>query len=406
MPAPTDPGPFVAPRYGERSLADLLGSVYAAVASDSARPGRTHDSARPAAGGSAGDRGPADLLGLSAVLPGTRRIVVLLADGLGAHLLPLAAPAAPTLAAATALPPLTCGFPSTTPTSLVSLGVGAPPGRHGVVGFTVRLPGTDRLFTHIRWDADVDPRRWQPLASCFDRGRVAGVPGWVVGPPSFAASGLTDAAYRGAGYLGARGTDQIVAEVTGALAAADRGVIFVYRPEIDRAGHLSGPGSAPWLAAVAAVDEVVTRIAAVLPADAALVVTADHGMVRVDAPDRIDLDERPELLAGTRVIAGEGRARYVHTEPGAVGDVLAAWRELLAGRAEVVSRDEAIAAGWYGPTTPAAAERIGDVVAACRDRSVLVRTRAEPIESAFAGYHGSLTEVEMTVPLLLVRPAT
>jgi hypothetical protein len=386
MPTSTDPGPFVPPRYGERSLADLLGSAYAAVA------------------GGADGNGGLDPLGLSAVLPGIRRIVVLLADGLGAHLLPLAAPVAPTLAAATALPPLTCGFPSTTPTSLVSVGVGAPPGRHGVVGFTVRLPGTDRLFTHIRWDAEVDPRRWQPLASCFDRGRAAGVPGWVVGSPSFATSGLTDAAYRGADYLGARGTDQFVAAVTRASTAADRGVIFVYRPEIDHAGHLSGPGSAPWLAAVAAVDEVVAGIAAVLPADAALVVTADHGMVRVGDADRIDLDTDPDLLRGTRVIAGEGRARYVHAEPGAAPDVLAAWRELLAGRAEVVSRDEAIAAGWYGPTTPAAAQRIGDVVAVCRGRSVLVRSRAEPTESAFLGYHGSLTEVEMTVPLLLVRP--
>ncbi|BCJ34938.1 alkaline phosphatase family protein [Actinocatenispora thailandica] len=380
--APRVVDPFVAPRYGERSLADLLGSVYAVLGA-----------------------GGADPLGLADRLPGVRRVVLLLADGLGAGLLPLAAPAAPALAAAVALPPLTCGFPSTTPTSLVSLGVGAPPGRHGVVGFTVRLPGTDRLFTHIRWDADVDPRAWQPLDSCFDRGRAAGVPGWVVGPASFAGSGLTDAAYRGAGYLGARGTGQIVSQVAGALAAADRGVVYVYRPEIDRAGHLSGPGSAPWLAAVAAVDEVVAGIAAVLPADAALLVTADHGMVRVGDADRIDLDGQPALLAGTRVIAGEGRARYVHAEPGAAGDVLATWRELLTDRAEVVSRQEAIAAGWYGPTSPAAAERIGDVVAACRGRSVLVRTVEEPTESRFLGYHGSLTAVEMTVPLLLVRPA-
>lgn len=397
MPTQAEPGPFVAPRYGVRSLADLLGSVYSAIGAGSAgRAGAAAGAARvDGAGGS-------DPVGLSAMLPGVRRVVVLLADGLGAHLLPLAAPVAPTLAAATALPPLTCGFPSTTPTSLVSFGVGAPPGRHGVVGFTVRLPGTDRLFTHIHWDTDVDPRAWQPLDSCFDRGRAAGIPGWVVGPRSFADSGLTDAAYRGADYLGARGTEQIVAEVSTALAAAEAGVVHVYRPEIDHAGHLSGPGSAPWLAAVAAVDELVARIAAVLPADAALLVTADHGMVRADDADRIDLDAVPALLAGTRVIAGEGRARYVHAEPGAAADVLAAWRELLAGRVEVVSRHEAIAAGWYGPTTPAAADRIGDVVAACRGRTVLVRTRAEPVESAFLGYHGSLTEVEMMVPLLLL----
>ena len=67
---------------------------------------------------------------------------MLLVDGLGWYQLPTAAPYAPTLAglAAPVARPLIGGFPSTTPTSLVTLGTGVAPGAHGVLGFTVGCP--------------------------------------------------------------------------------------------------------------------------------------------------------------------------------------------------------------------------------------------------------------------------
>jgi hypothetical protein len=68
----------------------------------------------------------------------------------------------------------------------------------------------------------------------------------------------------------------------------------------------------------------------------------------------------------------------------------------------VVSRDEAIAAGWFGERiADRVRERIGDVVAAARDATVMVRRTVEPVESALIGHHGSLTTAEQRVPLLL-----
>lgn len=101
---------LVAPGYGRASLAELLPAALAVLGVDTGT----------------------DALGLTERLAGVRRIAVLLVDGLGAELLPDLAPVAPVLAAPAAV--LTCGFPSTTPTSLTTLGTGEPPGRHGVVG--------------------------------------------------------------------------------------------------------------------------------------------------------------------------------------------------------------------------------------------------------------------------------
>jgi hypothetical protein len=82
--------------------------------------------------------------------------------------------------------------------------------------------------------------------------------------------------------------------------------------------------------------------------------------------------------------------------------VLATWREILAERAWVVSRDEAIAEGWFGDRVgDDVRRRIGDVVAAARGSAAVVRRKLEPLESSLVGHHGSLTTAEQRVPLLL-----
>jgi hypothetical protein len=140
-----------------------------------------------------------------------------------------------------------------------------------------------------------------------------------------------------------------------------------------------------------------------LPDDAALLVTADHGMLDVPADTRVDLDAEPDLLEGVRLLTGEPRARYVHAEPGAEDDVLDRWRAVLGDRAWVGSRAEAIASGVYGPVDDAVAARIGDVVALARGTWALTATRREPIPSRLAAYHGSLTATELAIPLLTAR---
>jgi hypothetical protein len=123
-------------------------------------------------------------------------------------------------------------------------------------------------------------------------------------------------------------------------------------------------------------------------------------MVDVTPEDKFDVDEHPELRSGLALLGGEPRARHLYARRGAAPDLLAAWREGLGDRAWVLSRDEAIKEGWFGPVDPAMAGRIGDVVAAPAGSLALVATKAEPRESALFGMHGSLTAAEQLVPAL------
>ena len=77
-----------------------------------------------------------DMKGLLDELGPVPQVAVVLVDGMGHELLPAMAPHAPLLAELMARGPsrrLECTFPATTPTSLVSLGTGERPGRHGVL---------------------------------------------------------------------------------------------------------------------------------------------------------------------------------------------------------------------------------------------------------------------------------
>lgn len=361
------------------SLADVMPSVFALL-------------------GGPGD----DRIGLAERLGSPRRVVVLLVDGLGYHLVPAAGQWSALLADAAAgrigsLAELQSGLPSTTPVSLASLATGVPAGEHGIVGFTVRVPGTDRVLTHIRWRDDPPVSTWAPMPTLFSRAAAAGVTSAAVLPAEFAGTGLTRAVYGGARFVAlSRGDDPVAA-----LVSADADVVLGYSSAVDTAMHLHGLTSPQWGAAVARAGRLIERLRAALPADTALLVTADHGGLDVPASSRLDLADNVDLRSGVRIVAGEPRFRYLHTADGAAADVHAVWTEVLGHRADVLTRDELIDSGLLGTVRAEFAPRIGDLVAICRDDFAIFAREHEPKEvSALIGLHGARTDVETAVPLL------
>ena len=349
--------------------------------------------------------GAVDALGVTEWVGEVRRVAVVLVDGMGWHLLSELAADAPLLASVLAghagqLDELACTFPSTTPTSLASLATGVAPGRHGILGFTVNIPDTDRVLNHIYWRDDPPAGQWQPVPTWFERLHCAGVGARAVLPAAFLGSGLTAATYRGARFVPATHDDDYAQLVVDQLRGAP-GLVYAYTAALDTAAHLFGVGSPEWHAAGAYVDALLTRLVEALPPDGALLITADHGGLNVPQDRRIDLDADVRLSAGVRVVAGDPRVRYLHTEPGAASDVIAAWSELLAGRADVRSRDDAVAAGLFGPVLPDHLPRIGDVVVSCLGDTAVLASAHEPPEAAqLIGFHGASDPVEMAIPLI------
>jgi hypothetical protein len=378
------------PRYGEASLAEVAPSLLAALDVP-------------------GSRNP---LGVEPL----RRACLLVVDGLGWELLLANRRAAPTLAAAAERGrPVTTGFPATTVSSLASIGTGLSPGRHGLVGYTIALPGMERAFNCLRWSPyglggsrdlrdRVVPERIQPEPTAFEAAEADGIEVTLVGAGEYAASGFTRAALRGGGYWRTHSLGDQAAGAVAGLGRGRRSLVYLYHPDLDRTGHVRGATSDAWRMELAHVDRLVGHIAERLPGDAALFVTGDHGMVDLRPTQLVDLADRPELADGVRLLSGEARARHVHTRKGAAADVLAAWRGMLGHEMWVLPGEEAVAAGWFGPeVTDDARSRIGDVVAAASGPIGVVQREVDPTAPLLTGHHGSFTPAEQLVPFLELR---
>jgi hypothetical protein len=114
------------------------------------------------------------------------------------------------------------------------------------------------------------------------------------------------------------------------------------------------------------------------------------------------VEDHPELRAGVTLIGGEARFRHVYCQDGAVDDVIDTWRAHLDDRAEVLTREEGYARGWFGDGGGAEVrQRIGDVVVACQGDAAVLDTSTFPYEARLVGMHGSLTPAEMLVPVLV-----
>jgi len=393
--APAGPGLPPGPVPPERALRSVLTSAAAAL----------------------GVPGCANALGV----PVTRRVVVALVDGLGRGVLKRFSGHAPTLRAAMADGGrvLTAATPTTTAASLTSLGTGLDVGEHGVAGYDVLDPDRGVVVNMLGgWDEATDPLAWQPHPTVFERAVEAGVDAVTVSLPEFEHSALTRAGLRGGRFVGGRGLLARAGHAERVLADARvPTLVYFYVNELDKAGHRDGVGSRSWLHALEEVDAALRRLVSRVPAGTVVLATGDHGMVDVAASRRVDYaalgDDgapvRPGLLAGVAHTAGEPRLVQLHFAPTATPaereGTRRAWEDAYGDQAWILTRDEAVAAGWFGErVAERVLPRIGDLLVACHGELALYDgRRVSPRAFAMVGQHGSPTRAEREVPLLTWR---
>ncbi|MDP9906150.1 alkaline phosphatase family protein [Arthrobacter bambusae] len=344
-------------------------------------------------------------------LPASQRVCVVLADGLGRNLLKQKAAHTPFLRSIAnsgqgAVPVwLDSAFPSTTASSLASLGTGRTPGEHGMVGYDVLDPAQDKVVNLLgNWDAGVDPLRWQPFPTIFER-VAADADVVTVSLPQFGASPMTRAALRGSRFVSGTSLHARTAMAGEEMAAGTPSLMYFYVNELDKAGHRYGCQSDRWEHQLEEIDSTVKRLSASLPAGTTILLTGDHGMLDVPESQRIDYSADPALIAGVRHTAGEPRMVHLYLEPDAReldrDALLDAWRARFGDRIWAFTRGQALEAGLFGVLRPEVSPRIGDVMIAARDTLALYDVRrVRPTALEVVGQHGSLTKAEREVPLL------
>jgi hypothetical protein len=293
-------------------------------------------------------------------------------------------------------------FPSTTATSLATLTTGELPGVHGMLGYTIQVPRSGgRLLNALKWDERVDPENWQPVETLFQRAAKTGITVTHVAAKRYENSGFTRAVFRGAQYKGANVVADLVSETKQALQKTPS-FVYLYVNDLDNAGHSDGVGSDKWIAALSAIDQMVSQLMKEVPKGTRIWITSDHGMINVE--EKIIIGQDTPLLTGVSVIAGEPRARHIYlTEdsPRAREDVASLWQQYLQEKALVVTREQAIASNLFGTfVNPDALDRMGEVIAIARGGLVLLDADRADKEGAMVGHHGGDSLIESQVGLL------
>ena len=388
-------------------------------------------------------------LGLDQLGDAQAPLVMVLVDGLGWQMLRECAGHTPNLRRLLADSDYlhTCA-PSTTAAALTTLATGVYPGAHAMVGYAVRdpllrgqlgaghVPKASDVFDLITFkNSSHDPLTWQSVPTLIERANAKAKAGCgpqlgavSIGRSKFAGSGLSLAAWRGFKHIGVDALDQRPYQAYRAIKEGAK-LVYLYVGELDHAGHNHGWHSDKWLQALEALDAMVGQLFRRLPAGTRIVLTADHGMVDTDRHHRIDLAKEKELAKDVVAVAGESRflqlyvADDVASAPaagspglgvagprGACGvvenngreelaqSVAKRWAEFLGDRAIWVGTDPA---PLMGPLSPGARAAVGDVLVALNDNWTVVDSRVQSFHATqLIGVHGSLTPVELEVPLI------
>lgn len=335
-------------------------------------------------------------------IPSSSHVIVLLIDGLGEIQLKKFG-ADLFLSRSTTAFAMRTQFPSTTPVALGSLGTGETPGQHGFVGASFFLPEEEALLAPLRWGSTPHPMSMTPSAPLFEWAATQGIDVASVAREKFRNSGLTQSVLRGGSYVGAADLVEmemvVLDRINKALAPA---LTYVYWPDLDRVGHIHGPGSSQWLAELDLIDSFIAHLADAIAkkskSDICLIVTSDHGMVSCPVERSVHIESHVDLAIDVRLVAGDPRARHIYTRPGAARDTANRWEEVLGEDFTVIPRDTLIQDGYFPNFDSDFVERLGDFMVVARTDSMLT-SNFDKRTSSLLGQHGSFSEAEMIIPM-------
>jgi predicted AlkP superfamily pyrophosphatase or phosphodiesterase len=333
----------------------------------------------------------------------SRGYVVLVIDGLGSHNLEAHLGHAPNIGRfwRSQKNTIRCEFPSTTVVSLAGLTTGLRSSKHGLIGYNVANPERTELHNLLSgWEIDgKDPTAYKTYSTLSESFAIS-----VVSPSIYRNTGFTSLTLP---YGNFHSVDDIGDRVKTAAEIAERegGVVYAYVPELDQVGHREGAGSPQWLSVLEEIDGAVRSLTNLKRTIAVL--TADHGMVNVDADGQIYLENLEALNSVDFVAGGDTRSSliYLRGERGAIEkQVDTLQRNLsneLKGMVWCSTWQELETSGWVG-TGLEEAKRPDLVLMASGAVTLYDRRTCKPRSLLMKGHHGSITDAETQVPLIRI----
>jgi hypothetical protein len=358
------------------------------------------------------ESGPGSALAaLDRSLGNSRRILMVLVDGLGMEILERVRP--PRFFGSAEIRELRAVFPSTTATVLSSLATLTWPAEHGVTGWFTRLPNLRRTVLPLRQlvadtgeplsDLGIGPAdvvRAAPVQSEFR------IPARTLLPKHYVRDPYSRWARSDAKGVGYRSTRHAFRRITRLLRfIPGRLFLYAYVPIVDALSHRNGPDSDVVAATVMDVDRYLARLADRLDEGTRLLVTADHGQVYVPVQSRYVLRPGDRLLGSMECPpSGEPAVPVFHVREGMEEEFRDALAEHCNGAFALLTPSEIEDLRLYGPD-PLAVEtrrRLGTYIGISPEPVSLEYIPEGGTPRSYPGVHGGLRPAEMRVPLAIV----
>jgi hypothetical protein len=187
--------------------------------------------------------------------------------------------------------------------------------------------------------------------------------------------------------------------------ASEETYTHIFWPRVDNVSHEVGTRHADTLREVEFVDAELGRLAQLLPDNATLVVTADHG--HLDMPEErkfvIEPDDplTPLLVDGP---SGDERTLMFHVIGGHEEKFAAEFQRRFGEHFLLLSAADVIAAELLGPdgVSDFTLSRLGTFTAIARyDAGMIFRRGPDGTGLTLKAQHGGLTPAEMLVPVII-----
>lgn len=352
-----------------------------------------------------------DILPASA-LRDTSKVILLVLDGLGEEQLTRYIQRNKSASSVLAHHPhdvISTVCPATTATAVTTFATGSSPAEHGILGWHVQFPdlglvGTPLPYT-TRTGTPLTPPDFplekyldipSPLAGAKDR-KVLISYAHIPGSQTSMAQPWWNK------RVAYETLDEFFMAIQRFLRSPGRGFAYAYWPNYDALCHVYGPEASAPARHLAELDIFLEKVnGLVRKANAAVLVTADHGLVR--SRQAIIFDQIPGLYSTLTVLpSGDARLFHCFVRPAKVKEFLRIMKSPPLSEACVCIRGEqAIAAGLFGPGKPNRhfEGRVGDYILLARDGYSFVAPAAfSKYRKAMKGVHGGLSAAEMRVPL-------
>ena len=306
-------------------------------------------------------------------------------------------------------------FPSTTPIVLTTLATGLWPSRHAVIGWFLRLREINAVSTIISYIRTADKK---PLSELGVSARGVYPAPSRIGRASMEAlhimpEQIVESAYSNywtggvsqTGYEAGSPQQAVQLAIDRVRTASSPTCVYLYMPQVDSAAHKLGASHEDTLKAARQMDALLETLAAALPDDARLVMTADHGHLDSPSTKSYALDASDEIIGLCKDMpTGDFRAVYADV----TDEDMDAFRRLIHRRFRddflVLTASEVEQVGLFGPIAPSDSTRgrMGSALVLSTGGAVLdYRTALGEDAHPMISHHGGLTPAEMRIPLVV-----